>query len=89
MNKDVVEQQVVAPFRGVTLFTMYYKMIQQVLSFLSGLTGTGSTPAMPTAQFLGVQPITIVVPRIGEALGIEILPLSMLGAVKLGLIVTC
>ena len=55
--------------RGTTPIQMSSEVIQQVLSFLSGLAGNGTMPAVPEAQRPGLQPVATVAPRMEEMSG--------------------
>lgn len=73
-----------APIGDASLSQMNSDMIQQVLSFFSGLANTGATPAMPSYQFPDVQLTTVLTPRMGEVLGIWDFPCLVLGPIMTG-----
>lgn len=74
MNKNVVEHEEITLVGGRNLRLMSSEMIQQVISFLNGLTNIGTTLSIPFYQFPGVRPTATTFPRMSEALGTMIFP---------------
>lgn len=73
-----------APAGVATLPLMSVGVVQQVLSFLSGLAGTGSNLSIPVVQDIGVYPIISTSLKMDKASRIDGFPHSILGNVMIG-----